>query len=245
MEGNGILDRLIARFSPSMPKKGRNRIVVARLTGKKKFFDRFITRMEKEEKGDNWAVIIDITQIDAENIGALQDDLPRFTDYNTKRKLPSLIRFSLEQAIDFGRAEWGAIVKGFEMKDILINMGYKNICGVESMELRGTISRINSMLERGRHLSDHLRTHFRHNEFLVTLQLDDIDVDHDKIGDIIAELSLIDVVKFRVESKRGSETESDQMENIERRLEEKGKRIVDTGRRGGGRSEIQLESMDI
>ena len=245
MKGNNAIDRLIARFSPSMPKKGHNRIVVARLTGNENFFDRFIKRMEKLDAGDIWAMIIDITQIDTRNRRKLHDDLPRFTDYNTERKLPSSIRFSLEQAIDFGRAEWGALVKGFEMKDLLINMGHGKLSGEESTELREKIVRFNSMLKRGRHLSDHMRTHFKHNDFIVTLLLDDIDIDHDTIDDIIAELSLLDVVKFRVDAGMEREKEPDQIQIVKEILGKKGKQLLEDEGRAGGRSEIHLESMDV
>ena len=122
LKGNNAIDRLIARFSPSMPKKGHNRIVVARLTGNENFFDRFIKRMEKLDAGDIWAMIIDITQIDTRNRRKLHDDLPRFTDYNTERKLPSSIRFSLEQAIDFINQERK---RGQPVREAVIEAGKK------------------------------------------------------------------------------------------------------------------------
>ena len=239
------MDRLIGKFSPSVPKKGRNRIVIARLTGNKNFFDRFITQMGNMGPGSIWAIIIDITQIDAGDLIHLDGDLSDFTDHATRRKLPSLVRFSLEQALDLGRARWGTLVKAFEIKDLLINMGHGNT-GLENLtELREKIVRFNSMLARGRRLSDHLRTHFRHNDFLATLQFDEIDMDCIRINEIALELSLLDIVKFRLDSRIDGEKKFDHIGNVERILGEKGKQIIDVGGRGGGKSGLHSERLEI
>jgi len=245
LKGNNIIDRLIGKFSPSMPKKGRNRIIYARLTGNKKFFGRFITQMGKVDPRGIWAIIIDITQIDAGNLVDLHDDLSDFTDYATKRKLPSLVRFSLEQALDLGRARWGTLVKGFEIKDLLINMGHGNILLENLTELREKIIRFNAMLARGRRLSDHMRTHFKHNDFLATLQFDDIDMDCKRMDEIASELSHLDIVKFRLDGGIEREKKSDHIGNVERILGEKGKQLIDVGGRSGGKSELHSEMLEI
>ena len=172
-------------------------------------------------------------------------DIPHFTTYSKKRKIPTMISLSIEQAGALNRKDWGMLVKGFEIKDLVVDLRPEGILGCDLEEVRRLVRKVNDMIMSGKNLEAHMNTHYSHSSFIMTIQLDENTTKDEKNLSIIRELRNLDLDKFRLSKQfeGGEEKGSDRL--ICDILEKSGKRYLDESDRFKSNIEITKEYVEI
>jgi len=228
-----------------LPSRERNRVLRANLHGGKDYYQRFIDKISGSFELDLWALIVDISRIGIKDIERFLSDLPLFTRYCKTRKIPSMISLSLEQANSLHRKDWGKLVKGFELKDLVVDCRLEGIMRLDASEVRGLVSNVNDMIMNGKRLIDYMKTHYLHSSFIMTILVDETTLKLDKNLSILRELGALDIEKFRLDKRVSGLVEKDLNRLISDNLEKSGKIFLDDADNVKGKIGIRVESIDI
>ena len=233
-----LLDSLIKRFGPGMPRKNRDRVIRFVLAGRMDFYRKFLERMKQAGTNDVWGLIIDVTKIDVRDMAAFIGEVSRFTDWCKKRRIPSALFIDSEQAMSLDGKGWGRLVRGFEIKNITIDLRNPTGRRKDIGDLKEWISKMNGFLIRGKRLTAHMNTFYRQNSYMATLLINDDADNNARARERMKEIWKLGVEKIRIVMGEDACSETEGGRVIRRMLEKMGKTIVDDGYDASNRAEL-------
>ncbi|MDP6156653.1 MAG: hypothetical protein QGH39_03195 [Candidatus Thermoplasmatota archaeon] len=233
------------KFGPGLPTRKRNRVIQVILLGKKDFYWRFLNSISGSSESNLWALIVDITRIRVNDLERLIADLPRFTSYCKERKIPSMITISIEQAGALDRKNWGTLIKGFEVKDLVMDYCREGILRYDVSELRELVSRVNDKITCGKRLNPHMNTYYLHNSFIMKIQVGENSLKAESNLSLIDELAKLKVDKFRLDNHIDSVNDKGLNRLICDYLVKSGKKYLDDPDKVKSNFRIRKESLEI
>ncbi len=198
-----------------------------KLMGREEYYRRFIDSISDSFGRRLWALIIDISGIDIGYMESFCADLPHFTNYCKKRKMPSMITLSVEQAVALDGRNWGMLVKGFEIKDLVVDCRPEGIIGSDMNDVHRLVRNVNEQIKRGKRLNEHMNTHYFHNDYIMTIHLGETTCSDDLNSGIIGEIAGLDLVKFRFHDRVLGTNKTDIKRLIFQKMKKSGKIYLD------------------
>ncbi len=152
-----------------MPRKERNRLLGVRIDCLEDSYHRFNGIMEEERGCGLWAVTLDITGLDAADMENNTGELALFSEFCHARNIPGMIRLDIGTAAVLEPGQWGLIVRGFEVKDMVADFDLEGPPRGVIPRLRDLERPVTDRITRGRRLEGSMNTFYRHNSFLLTM----------------------------------------------------------------------------
>lgn len=233
------IDHVIGRFGPGIQGRKNRPLIYVIAKENEKLFSRFMRAMPRIGKGGErtWAWVLDLTQVDFPDDGKgrdkFLDGIDNMSNYFRESRAAGMVKINGRDVVELNGRQWGRIVKNFELKDIHLSLdkfakgnAYGKLGGEKEREKvsRTIWNTLEKRITSGKRLVGHMKCHYRHNEFILTLDGGYGGLTKES-KEWIGRLKNSPVDKFKVLQKSGCEKNNElltgEMEGMDKQLIDK------------------------